>query len=922
MGGLVTIRAVRGSNIVSYRSLSIELTEGFTAIIGPNGAGKSSVIDAIYYSLTGESRRGPYLITRGRPQGSLELDLTDGEASITVSFQVTPGRRSPQPRVASLRVNGKLVASKKEEVMKGLKALLGLTGVPDHGEFMSHAVVIGQATLHSIAESLEKPRKLGEILDAAIGSRAIAEAIDRIEGLEFRYRDEGTGEEVSSTPGRPERLGPSRKLKDQLRELERDRLSLLRVSEELGRARERLRSLEERVREAEETVREAEGLRDEVKAEVERLEAEKARLEEAAARLEAVRRRLREARGRLEELERRAEELRRQAELAKAKGMVEEARRLDARIKELSYRLSTARRLYEKLEEARRLEEDVKRLGEVEDRLSRLEAERSRLASRAEELKRRVSSARKAVKALQDIATGEGIEHVGGQDLLQALEARVKALEERARELEERAREGRERAAALEAEAGRASKALELLEAAGGTASCPLCGSPLSEGRLEEVKKHLSEEAEGLRREAEALRLESERLEEEARVLSERALRLRQKLGWAAGLVEAAGGPGVLAELERLEEELRRVEGDLGIVEEEVERLRGDAKRLAEARGALERELREAEKASMELGFEAPPSVEGARRLVEEIEAELREAEAKLDSIMKGLESMGFKGVEEAEESVRRAERAEAELRGVEAEARRLSEVIEDLEAEARELEPKALRLKEVEARLGEARKTLKEAEEVARDARRRLEELKYELGAAREAVRRLEGEVERLKARVGLRERLVRSLTTALAIRRILEETKEAAYRETLRRLEDEMNNILASFRVPGILSVSFEDTREGPRLKLVDYLGREAQVSSLSGGEKTILAIAFILALNRAVGSRIGFLILDEPTAELDEENRRTLVRLLRDASREGMVKQLIVVTHHEDVADMADRLCRAERGPDGFSRIGCEE
>ena len=922
MGGLVTLRAVRGSNIVSYRSLSLDLTEGFTAIVGPNGAGKSSVVDAIYYALTGESRRGPYLITRGRPHASLELSLSDGGSTISVSLHLAPGKRSPQPKAASLKVNGKLVASKKEGVMRELKSLLGLTGVPDHGEFMSHAVIIGQATLHSIAESLEKPRKLGEILDAAIGSKAIAEAVERLEGLEFRYRDEATGEEVSSTPGRPERLGLSRKLREQLRELERDRQNLSKALEELGRERRKLGELEVKVKEAEEAFREAEKVRNEVKSEVEKLEAERARLEEAASRLEAVKRKLSSARERLEKLEKKAGGLRQQARLAKARGVVEAARSLEVRVRELRYTLSTARRLLEKLVEAEKLRGSIERLGDVEDRLARLEAERGRLAARLEELRGKASAARRALEALKAAAREAGLGDGGGEDLLRSLESKMRELEARARELEERARGERERAAALEAEAERAGKALEVLEASGETASCPLCGSPLDGGRLREVKEHLSREALARRREAERARLEAARLEEEARSLSERASRLRQRLGWVYGMIEAAGGPEVLEALGKLEEELRGVEERLGAVEEEVERLRTEARRLAEARGALERELRDAERAARELGLKDLLGVEEARRLVKGVEAELKEAEARLESMMETLRSMGFSGLEDAERAVRRAEEAEAELREVEAEARKLREVIEDLEGELRELEPKARKLREVEARLREARETLREAEEVLEDARKELERLKYELGAAREAVRRLEGEVERLKARVGLRERLVRSLTTALAIRRILEETKEAAYRETLRRLEDEMNNILATFRVPGILSVSFEDTREGPRLKLVDYLGREAQVSSLSGGEKTILAIAFILALNRAVGSRIGFLILDEPTAELDEENRRTLVRLLRDASREGMVKQLIVVTHHEDVADMADRLCRAERGPDGFSRIGCEE
>jgi DNA repair exonuclease SbcCD ATPase subunit len=53
----------------------------------------------------------------------------------------------------------------------------------------------------------------------------------------------------------------------------------------------------------------------------------------------------------------------------------------------------------------------------------------------------------------------------------------------------------------------------------------------------------------------------------------------------------------------------------------------------------------------------------------------------------------------------------------------------------------------------------------------------------------------------------------------------------------------------------------------------------------------LAFRLALARLVGHR-SFLLLDEPTYGLDEARREALLRRIREA---GVVRQIVLVTHH---------------------------
>ena len=75
------------------------------------------------------------------------------------------------------------------------------------------------------------------------------------------------------------------------------------------------------------------------------------------------------------------------------------------------------------------------------------------------------------------------------------------------------------------------------------------------------------------------------------------------------------------------------------------------------------------------------------------------------------------------------------------------------------------------------------------------------------------------------------------------------------------------------------------------------------LSGGERRRLAIARSLIMNP------GILFADEPTADLDDENTKTVLQLLRDCADEGMA--VLLVTHETEAAAYADRVYTMREG-----------
>jgi len=83
---------------------------------------------------------------------------------------------------------------------------------------------------------------------------------------------------------------------------------------------------------------------------------------------------------------------------------------------------------------------------------------------------------------------------------------------------------------------------------------------------------------------------------------------------------------------------------------------------------------------------------------------------------------------------------------------------------------------------------------------------------------------------------------------------------------------------------------------------LGRRAGhfPSELSGGEQQRVAIA------RAIAKRPKVLLCDEPTGALDSQTSRTVLEVLVDVARQQGAT-VIMVTHHNGIAPLADRVIR---------------
>ena len=94
----------------------------------------------------------------------------------------------------------------------------------------------------------------------------------------------------------------------------------------------------------------------------------------------------------------------------------------------------------------------------------------------------------------------------------------------------------------------------------------------------------------------------------------------------------------------------------------------------------------------------------------------------------------------------------------------------------------------------------------------------------------------------------------------------------------------------------------------KIMDVLGlsekKFSMPNQLSGGQQQRVAIA------RALAAKPSIILADEPTGNLDSKTSMDVIALLKLTGKE-FAQTIVMITHNEEIATMADQMMRIEDG-----------
>jgi chromosome segregation ATPase len=416
---------------------------------------------------------------------------------------------------------------------------------------------------------------------------------------------------------------------------------------------------------------------------------------------------------------------------------------------------------------------------------------------------------------------------------------------------------------------------------------------------------------------------------------AERARKLEEELGEIdAGLAAAFDG---LARARAADAPESEREAALGAVQGGAERAARHARR---AEGLLGEHHREALRQRVAAGEELLDDVRAAASACVATEAAIRTRVERIEAKVVGEDGDGDAITEE----MRACSREESELQ---VEMKTASDTLTEAQVEAAHLGDRraeaAKELAGIAERLGEevgvAEEPLSEEERAEIDRRlQRLERRRAQIGPvnplAEQEYEEAREHVESLQAQREDTERGMRELEALIGdIDREIERAFEQTFEATAKNFGEMVEHLFPGGR-GRLRRVSLRPVRDEEEAADADgeeeseeeereQLGVEIEVtpagkstrklSLLSGGEKSLVALAFVFAVFLA--RPCPFYILDEVEAALDDANIDRFLQLIRRFSDRA---QFVIVTHQKRTMDAADVLYGVTMGGDGVTKV----
>ncbi len=164
--------------------------------------------------------------------------------------------------------------------------------------------------------------------------------------------------------------------------------------------------------------------------------------------------------------------------------------------------------------------------------------------------------------------------------------------------------------------------------------------------------------------------------------------------------------------------------------------------------------------------------------------------------------------------------------------------------------------------------------------------------------------------------QQLVKEKESILKMIQQIDRKKKRTFMKTFEQINSEFTRNFASLSSKGTAMLELEN-KEDPFAGGVDIViklakGKYFDINSLSGGEKTLVALAFIFAIQKF--RPYFFYIFDEIDAALDKHNSERLAELMRKHIKHN---QCIIITHNDAIISQAEYLYGVTMR-DGVSKV----
>ncbi len=441
------------------------------------------------------------------------------------------------------------------------------------------------------------------------------------------------------------------------------------------------------------------------------------------------------------------------------------------------------------------------------------------------------------------------------------------------------------------------------------------------EGEIIKVEKSLhfdSADLEATKEKKKELQSELGELENSIRGVEERIVektkaltRLKVEKQKLREKISSLRNPVVLAEINSLEEKRNELLREVAAMEAEAKTYSSEENTiLLPEKESLEKVLKQHEKEEKDFEEEK-----------KKLEKELRE----LESTLKKMEAEEKKFYSKFKELFEKRQRIAEKVNSLEDRVLKKNEESRSLELKSHSLSLEVAKLKAELAGLEEEFKDYDgvpvykdKDEKVIRKEIEEFERMASELGAVNMKALEIYDQVEQeYKSLLEKKEKLALEREDVLVMINKIDAKKKELFMKSFNELNKNFKDIFSKLTTKGEAELELEDKKDpfaGGVTIRVKITGKKfLDIRGLSGGEKTLTALAFLFAVQEYEPA--SFYVFDEVDAALDKRNSEKLAAFFKVYSERS---QYIIISHNDAVISEADNLYGVSMNKDGESKV----
>ncbi|OWP56329.1 MAG: hypothetical protein B2I17_06335 [Thermoplasmatales archaeon B_DKE] len=893
------LKSVTLSNFVSHDSSEIDFATGVNLIVGQNGAGKSSVVDAIKFALFNERRSGNIqdMIKKGKLEASVTLNFNMGgiDYELYRSIAIRKGAKE-----AWLKSQGSMIAETSEGVTSQVSRILGMSK-----DVFLNSVFVRQGDIDSLIS--EEPRKRKDFLAKVINIERLGKQAAKISEYMRRMENDASIYHYSEENF----LGLSADITKKENELKNTTETITIRRAEMDSI---AHALEAKTRERDDFYRSYQ----DYTSKTAQMKTMKASLDIAIQRInetKALMESLKDTEKRRHEIEndplyRNGEKISRYLlegkDLASTKSRLKVVSESLERYEELDSRLKALQKDYD---EYNRLDEQSRNLDTQIRSAAGIVRQYETAVQIMEMQKKRIEKLRHDATAVENF---RDFMPPGSPITMDYLAEFQKKLNADKTEASGKIESLKTEAASLAKNLREIRQNLETLE---GRSVCPLCGSDVT-------PEHISSMRDEYRKREEDITGEITRISERKTELLNEISTITTKIDRIQSS-DLRNAMKAASDLETSTKELAEAESLVRDHSAEFEKIKKMEEQLAATRTAMDTASRNHREYSVTLATRDSMNIDELREHRSGLLAEVSDIENRLAEIEREI------GFVPGMDSIASLENIRKEYNSI---SKKISQ-LDSLRVTENEISSRVAEMEKVLSDLAReidlesgAELSYRKAEEDYQKIRKELLERQMEISSLdgmenqiRKTLAQLQTEKEAVEKSRILFNRYRSAISTLESIRKAFDRdgVQKIIRKRFSQYISDRTVSLIASF------NLNIDDVSVDEDLDIqVSQNGSMESIDSLSGGERTALAIAVRLAISSYLEHRISTIIMDEPTTFLDEDRRANLRDIIQYSLRdEGIVPQLVLITHHRELYSVADAMYEIKKnnGTSEVTRLG---